>query len=234
MVEEISEFDKLNNFFVGNNLSLFLASNSPRRKWILNRAGLEFEILPATFNEDQFLENLTTITKEGYLWHVKEKNYKDLIHEICTNLAIQKALIIWEELKNKNKEKFIVIAADTIVYYNQFFLTKPKDKKEAFEMLKFLSGKTHTVITSHCVINHKKIVITKDIMTLVTFRKISDKDIQNYLETEEFIDKAGAYAIQGEGAILIDHIVGDYLNIVGLSLNAVLFLLNEIKVQSTL
>jgi septum formation protein len=71
-------------------------------------------------------------------------------------------------------------------------------------------------------------------MTLVTFRRISDKDIQNYLETEEFIDKAGAYAIQGEGAILIDHIVGDYLNIVGLSLNAVLFLLNEIKVQSTL
>lgn len=224
-----TDIENMNNFLKNNNIELILASHSPRRKWILEQSGFLFSTYPPNFNEDQFLENLTSIIKLPGIWEVKEKNHKDLIHEICTNLAIQKALIVYNDLKQK-KEKFIILSSDTLVYYNQFFLTKPKNKEEAFTMLKFLSGKTHTVVTAHCVVNQEKIILTKDVMTLVTFRKLSEKQINNYLEKEEPYDKAGSYAIQGDASIFIDSIVGDYLNVVGLSLNAVIFLLNQIQI----
>lgn len=228
MVEELSEIQKINKNLKNAFIPFFLASNSPRRKWILERAGLEYKAFSPVFNEDQFLENLSSVEKQGSIWMVSQKNHKDIIHEICSNLAIQKALIVWEFIK-ENYKNFIIFSADTLIYYNQFFLTKPSNKQEAYDMLKFLSGKTHTVITSHCIVNQEKIIITKDVMTLVTFRKLSHFDINHYLDLQESYDKAGAYAIQGEGAILIDNIVGDYLNIVGLSLNALIFLLKEIQ-----
>ncbi|GIX40727.1 MAG: septum formation protein Maf [Leptospiraceae bacterium] len=228
-MEDISILDKFDEDITKQKISIYLASNSPRRKWILNKTGLKFTSMPSEFNEDQFLENLTSIKKQGALWYVLQNNHKDLIHEICTNLAIQKALMVWEKIKTDSNQ-FIVLSADTLIYYNQYFLTKPTNKTEAFEMLKFLSGKTHTVITSHCVVNQDKMIITKDIMTLVTFRKLTEWEISSYIETNEPFDKAGAYAIQGEGAFLIDTVVGDYLNVIGLSLNAVLFLLKEIKI----
>lgn len=216
-----------NHKFQKDSMGVFLASQSARRKWILENWGLKFDIIKPDFNEDLFLNNLTTLEKKNIFWEVKVHNHKDLIHEICSNLAIQKGLIAWKELKQKTN-KFIVLSADTLVYYNQFFFTKPQTKEEAFEMLSFLSGKTHTVVTSHCILNHHKKVITKDVMSLVTFRDLSSTEIKNYIEKNESFDKAGGYAIQGEGAIFIDSIVGDYLNIVGLSLNAILFLLGEV------
>lgn len=214
--------------FYSNKIEIFLASQSPRRKWLLENWGLKFSVIKPEFNEELFLKNLSSIEKKKFYWEVKAQNHKDLIHEICSNLAIQKALLIWEELKQK-KEKFIILSADTFVYYNQFFLTKPETKEEAYEMLSFLSGKTHTVLTSHCIINNEKKIISKDVMTLVTFRKLSPLEIENYISKNEFLDKAGGYGIQGEGAIFIDSIVGDYLNVVGLSLSAVRFLLKEIE-----
>ncbi len=216
-----------NHKFYKDSIVVFLASQSLRRKWILENWGLKFHILKPDFNEDLFLKNLTSIEKKDMYWEAKVPNHKDLIHEICSNLAIQKALIAWKELRQKN-EKFLVLSADTFVYYNQFFFTKPQTKEEAFQMLSFLSGKTHTVVTSHCILNHNKRIITKDVMSLVTFRELSYKEIENYISKNESLDKAGGYAIQAEGAILIDSIVGDFLNIVGLSLNAIRFLLSEI------
>lgn len=217
-----------NQKFSTNRIEIYLASQSPRRKWLLENWGLKFSIIKPEFNEELFLKNLSSIEKKKIYWEVKTQNHKDLIHEICSNLAIQKALLVWDELK-QNKEKFIILSADTLIYYNQFFLTKPQTKEEAYEMLSFLSGKTHTVLTSHCIINNEKKIISKDVMTLVTFRKLSRLEIENYLSKNEFLDKAGGYAIQGEGAILIDSIVGDYLNVVGLSISAIRFLLNEME-----
>ncbi|MCS7206151.1 MAG: Maf family protein [Leptospiraceae bacterium] len=225
---ELREIQHWNDFLSQQQIKVYLASNSPRRKWILQKWGLDFEVIPPRFDEELFLQHLSTIKKQGGIWEVQSAHHKGLIHEICSNLAIQKALITWEELQ-QTQQKFLVLSADTLVYYNQYFLTKPQSFEEAYLMLKFLSGKTHTVVTSHCIINHNKMIITKDIMTLVTFRKLSDTDIKEYIETAEPYDKAGGYAIQGEGAILVESIVGDYLNAVGLSLNAVRFLLSEIK-----
>lgn len=227
---EKTEFEKINEYLLKENIQLYLASNSPRRKWILEKANFNFEVLPSDFNEEHFLMNLTSIENHGGLWEVKQPNHKEIIHEICSNLAIQKALIVYDDLKHSKQEKFILISADTFVYYNQFFLTKPANEEQAFKMLKFLSGKTHTVLTSHCLVNHEKILIKKDIMSLVTFRKYSDREIELYIKSGEHMDKAGAYAIQGDGAIFVESIVGDYLNIVGLSLNAIFFLLNEMMI----
>ncbi|MFN3604356.1 MAG: Maf family protein [Leptonema sp. (in: bacteria)] len=215
-----------NKHFQERSTEIFLASQSSRRKWILESWGLKFHTIEPQFNEDSFLENLTSINKKDIYWEVKTTQHKDLIHEICSNLAIQKALLAWEILKQEQKN-FIVISADTFVYYNQYFFTKPTTEEEAFQMLSFLSGKTHTVLTSHCILNKEKKIITKEVMSLVTFRKLSPLEIKTYLSKNQFTDKAGGYGIQEEGAILIDSIVGDYLNIIGFSLSAIRFLLSE-------
>ncbi len=224
------DLEKINDYLQKENIHFYLVSNSPRRKWILEKANFNFKVLPSEFNEEQFLLNLTSIANNDGIWEVKQPNHKEIIHEICSNLAIQKALLVYEDLKLSNEQKFLLLSADTFVYYNQFFFTKPANEDQAFKMLKFLSGKTHTVLTSHCLVNHEKIILKKEIMTLVTFRKISDKEISNYIKTKEPLDKAGSYAIQGDGAIFVETIVGDYLNVVGLSLNAVFFLLNEMMI----
>ncbi len=225
--KESWEADDINQIFKDKRIHFYLVSSSPRRKWILETWGLQFSTLNSEFDEDVFLQNLTSIKKQDFYWKAEESNHKELIHEICNNLAIQKALIAWEQIKEKN-ESFIITSADTIVYYNQYFLGKPRDREEAMKMLSFLSGKTHTVLTSHCLVTREKHILVKEIMTLVTFRKLSNYEIQKYLDIDEPYDKAGGYAIQGYGSIFIDSIVGDFLNVIGFSINGLKFLLKEL------
>ncbi|MBT5016494.1 septum formation inhibitor Maf [Candidatus Peregrinibacteria bacterium] len=175
---------------------LILASKSPRRKEILEKLGLEFEIIPS-----------------GYKENLQAK--KDPV-ELAKFLSLNKA----KDVANKIKGNAIIIAADTFIVLEGKFLGKPKDDQDAKKMLNFLSGKTHEVITGIALIdtstNQK---ITDVSITKVTFKSLSSKEIQTYINTGEPLGKAGAYAIQEKGAVFVSNINGDFFTVMGLPLH---------------
>lgn len=177
-------------------LPIVLASKSPRRKSLLKQLGLEFEVYESHCDETIDLD----IPPEAYAIH----------------LAWLKA----ENVAGIVDHEAIVIGADTIVVLLGKILNKPKSEKEAFEMLKMLSGFTHTVYTGLCLINSKdRTWLTSYQSTEVTFRELSDDEILAYIKTGSPMDKAGAYGIQDDfGAVFVSHINGCYYNIVGLPL----------------
>lgn len=172
-------------------MKFILASGSPRRKEILKNAGYEFEIMTADADET-LPENITPEEAVLYLAQLKGD-------------AVAK------------KADFVVVSADTVVAFDGAILGKPKDEKDAERMLKLLSGKTHSVFTGVCIQNKDK-KVTFYVQTLVEFYELSEKEISDYVLTKEPMDKAGAYGIQGKGAVLVKKIDGDYLNVVGLPL----------------
>ena len=175
---------------------IVLASSSPRRKALLKSLGVRFSVLPSRFDERQ----VTAIEPKAY----------------AKKLAMLKAKEV-----SKRVKKGIIIGADTVVVVGKKILNKPKDVADARRMLKLLGGKTHTVITGVCVINNYD--KTREIISVsakVRFKKLSERTIDWYINTREPLDKAGAYAIQGKGAVLIEGISGDYNSIVGLPLTA--------------
>ena len=169
---------------------IVLASQSPRRKEIMETAGFEFEIIVSNA-EEKIEENLSP-------------------EEVAKSLSLQKAQAVAVD----NPEK-IVIGADTIVVLDNEILGKPKDKNDAYKMLKKLSGKAHKVYTGIAVICGEKIV-NEAVSTEVEFYELSDDEIIKYIETNEPMDKAGSYGIQGRGCLLVKGIKGDYFNVVGL------------------
>lgn len=183
--------------------NIILASASPRRKDILEKFGVDFKVIPSNINEEFDLS-------------------RDPI-EIASSLALDKC----RDVANKASEGSIVIAADTIVYYDSI-LGKPKDKKDAFNTIKVLSGNTHKVITGLAIIDRKnnKTVVDYEV-TKVKFRDLNDEKIKRYLDTEEYVDKAGAYGIQGYGEILVESIEGSFSNVVGLPITKLDKLLEE-------
>ncbi len=169
---------------------IILASASPRRKELLETAGAEFEILVADVDET---------VPEG-----------TLPEEAAVMTAEKKALAVAE----KNADS-IVIGADTIVVAGDKILGKPKDKADACEMLRMLSGVEHKVITGVCIAcGSKKTTFAQ--ISKVKFYDLTDVEIEAYVATNEPMDKAGAYGIQGKGCVLVEKIEGDYFNIVGL------------------
>lgn len=170
---------------------LILASNSPRRKEIMELVNLKFKVIPSSYDE-------------------KSSDWPEEIEKIPETLAIHKAEDVSKKYPND-----IVIGSDTIVIINNDILGKPKNKNEAYEMLKKLSGNTHKVITGVCIKSSEKIVSFSSV-SKVEFYSMSDEEILEYIDTEEPMDKAGAYAIQGLGAKFIKSINGDYYTIVGL------------------
>ena len=169
-------------------MEMILASNSPRRKEILESLGYKFRIAPADIDENI---NLT-----GEL--------------LVCELAKRKALRIYEYNKDS-----IVIGSDTIVYYNNKVYNKPNSEEECYFMLKSLSGKTHEVITGVYIASSKEHISFFD-KAYVTFKVLSDEEIYNYIKTKEPFDKAGGYAIQGKGNALIKEYKGDFYTIMGL------------------
>lgn len=174
------------------NYHLILASGSPRRQQFFSDLGLDFEIR---------------------LKPIKEEYPNRLTHfEISDYLAQLKALPFKEELK----EKDILITSDTIVWHNNKALGKPKNEQDAFNMIKSLSHATHEVITSVCFTT-TKLQKTVNATTKVTFKELSDTEINHYITTCKPFDKAGAYGIQEWiGQIGITKIEGSYFNVVGL------------------
>ena len=167
-----------------------LASASPRRKEILENAGFDFEIIVSDVDEN-ITEDLSP-------------------SETVEELAKRKALAVWEENKDA-----VVFGCDTVVAVDGRILGKPRDDDEAFEMIKMLSGKAHTVSTGVCICSEDKISVFSN-TTNVEFYPLSDETIRSYVATGESRDKAGAYGIQGYGSVLIKEIKGDYFSVMGL------------------
>lgn len=190
------------------NKKIILASASPRRKELLNSMGLEFEVIPSQVEEN--IEN--------------EKFSLELIE----NLATEKA----EEVANKITAPSIVIGSDTVVVINNKILGKPKDKNDAFNMLKMLSGNTHQVVSGIAVIDTETGKTIKDsVVSEVNFKQLSDEEINAYIKTGEPMDKAGAYAIQGLAGMFVKSINGCYSNIVGISVFKLAEMLKKIGVK---
>ena len=184
-------------------MEIILASASPRRKEILQNTKLKFEIQKSDI-EEVILENESP-------------------ESMVVRLAYEKAYYVAQ----KNKDK-LVIGADTIVALDNEVLGKPKDKEEAYQMIKKLSNKTHKVITGISLINISHGMVVNDyVVSLVTFKDLSEDSIKDYINTNESLDKAGAYGIQGYGALLVKNIQGDYFNIVGLPISKLSDLLKD-------
>jgi septum formation protein len=171
---------------------LILASQSPRRRYLLEQAGLTFAVIPSTFDEDSVL--LT--------------NPADYVK----TLAEAKA----DAVARQNPDSW-VIGADTIVTIGNAILGKPADPREAGQMLERLSGQSHFVYTGYAIIcKNKPSRISDAIKTDVQFKDLTQDEIDWYIQTGEPFDKAGAYAIQGLGTFLVRRIHGSYTNVVGL------------------
>ncbi|CAB5144630.1 Septum formation protein Maf [Olavius algarvensis associated proteobacterium Delta 3] len=183
---------------------LILASQSPRRKYLLEQAGLKFEVIPSDFNEN----SVSLSDPDTYV----------------TELAEGKAASV-----AGNYPESWVIGADTIVWSQGKVLGKPGSEDDARNMLRRLSGRTHQVYTGYAfVCSSRGRTESKAVRTDVLFKKLSDTEIDWYVHTGEPFDKAGAYAIQGIGTFLVRSITGSYTNVVGLPVCEVIeFLLNE-------
>ncbi len=179
-------------------LPIYLASKSLRRKKLLKQVGINFKTVNIDYEEE-------ILNGE---------------HPIATVKRLAKHKFN-EAIKKINRG--IVITADTIVVINNKIIGKPVNERDAFNILKMLSGKTHIVYTGFVVgnISNNKIVIDYE-KTEVTFRKISDDEIREYISTGSPMDKAGAYGIQDDyGAVFVKRINGCYYNVVGLPISKV-------------
>lgn len=172
---------------------IILASSSPRRKRLLEQTGLKFTIDPSDFDES------TVITRNP--------------HEMVKQLSFEKAREV-----SKRHPNSIIIGADTTVFCEGQILEKPKDVEDAKRMLKMLSNNTHSVITGITIIDTKmNQEIIESYESHVTFKKLKEKDIDAYIETDEPFDKAGGYAVQeGLSKEFVKELDGDYTNTVGL------------------
>lgn len=188
-----------------HNKKIILASQSPRRQELLAQTGITFEVETRPV-EENFPNDLTREKISEYLAKLKAEAFAG-IHA--------------EE---------IILTADTIVWYQNQALGKPKNAEEARNMLQSLSGKSHEVITSVCLKNNTDYRVFSDI-TQVFFRKLSDKEIDYYISNYQPFDKAGAYGIQEWiGAVGIEKIIGSYNNVVGLPTEKLIYELKNIGI----
>ena len=171
---------------------LILASQSPRRQELLRRIGVEDFSVVIPLAEESYDPSLSP---------------REIVCRLSRRKAEAAAALVTEE--------DIVIAADTMVFLDEQRLGKPRSQEEAEEMLRALSGREHTVCTG-VTIRRGAFAITGAEATAVRFRTLTDSEIRWYVSTGEPMDKAGAYGIQGKGALLVEGITGDFFNVMGL------------------
>ena len=185
-----------------------LASASPRRRELLALIGIPHTVSPAELDE-------TVLPGETPGPHAER-------------LARAKAAAVAS--RYDGDPDVVVVGADTIVVVDGDILGKPRDEASAAAMLRRLAGRSHTVLTAVAVAREQRIVSGVESVD-VTFRPLSDEDIERYIGTREPLDKAGAYGIQGYGATIVDRIVGDYFAVMGLALGRLVQLLGEVGVE---
>lgn len=178
-------------------MKVILASKSPRRHEILQKLVEDFKVVESNFDE-------STI------------NFNGDVEEYVKDLSRNKAIEVSKEIN----EPSIVIAADTVVFQDGKVLEKPKCEDDAFSMLSSLSGNTHKVYSGICLINTEDGTVISDYdCTEVRFSDLTPRQIRNYINSGEPMDKAGAYGIQGLGGAFVEGINGCYYNVMGLPLN---------------
>jgi septum formation protein len=179
---------------------LVLASGSPRRLALLNQAGIEPDSLePAEIDE------------------TPERG--ELPRTLAVRLAREKALKVQERVRAQDEIKdAYILAADTIVAVGRRILPKPELLEEAASCLRLLSGRTHRVYSGLCLVTPHDAVKTRLVETRVRFKRLSNEDIEKYLASGEWRNKAGGYAIQGLAGTFVVKIIGSYTNVVGLPL----------------
>lgn len=184
-------------------MRLILASASPRRSELLASIGLEFEMIPS---------------------HVPEsRNDGEVPEEYVARLSREKAAAVARVHRGR-----WILAADTIVLLGEELLEKPSDSRDAVRMLSAIAGRTHTVYTGVTLQNvERHYQDTRVAESEVRILPLSEGDIEWYVATGEPLDKAGAYAVQGIGAMFIDSIHGSYTNVVGLPLATLLLMLRK-------
>lgn len=170
---------------------VILASQSPRRKELLSMITDDFDVIPSECEE---------VVPDGMA-----------AEDIPLCLAEQKC----RDVVNKCNGNALVIGSDTVVILDDIVLGKPKDKDDAFEMLRALSGRAHTVVSGLCTYYKGSYHISSG-KAIVKFKPCTNEELWTYIATGEPFDKAGAYGIQGLGGLLVDSIQGDYYSIVGL------------------
>jgi septum formation protein len=181
---------------------LVLASRSPRRKELLGVLGVSFSIVVPTIDESPRSEE----SPENYVVRVAREKARDVASRVSRS---------------------VVLSADTVVTIDGEILGKPHDRADAIRMLARLSGREHQVFTAVCVINQLSGEMREGLeKTAVSFRKLSPQEIEGYIERENVMDKAGAYAIQGFASVFIPRISGSYSNVMGLPLALVYDFLN--------
>ena len=186
---------------------IVLASASPRRKELLEQIGLQFEVEPSNCDEE-----ITSGSEP---------------HEMARKLSLGKATAAASKHRNA-----LIIAADTLVVFGNRILGKPHTDSEAREMLRALNGQAHSVITGFTILDTESgKVLSRSVETRVHMRKLTLREIDSYVRSKEPLDKAGGYAIQGLGAVLVDRIEGDYFNVVGLPLSAMAESLKEFGIK---
>ncbi len=175
---------------------IILASASPRRREILGITGLSFAICASDYEEDLNLSLRPRV--------------------LARFLSRKKAESVAPKYKNA-----IIIAADTFIVFRDRLLGKPHTGKEAERMLRMLNGEVHSVITGFTIMDTGRgKTLSRSVETSVYFRRLDREEIRAYVRSKESLDKAGAYAIQGRGAVFIKKIDGDFFNVMGLPLSA--------------
>jgi septum formation protein len=190
---------------------LVLASASPRRRELLTQAGFTFTVAPASIPED-------LLPEENPVAYV-------------TRLAQEKAETVYAGIDSRDESTIVLGADTTVVAPNGEVLGKPADAGDALRMLRLLSGATHQVITGVAVVSAFGIEVAAEV-TYVSVLTLSDEEIETYIATGEPMDKAGAYAIQGQAARWIPRIHGCYFNVVGLPLALVSGMLEGVRIRS--
>jgi septum formation protein len=185
--------------------TIYLASKSPRRRELLRQAGIHFELLPL----------------RAYPLDRREVDETPLPHEAAADYVMRiarlKAAAAMRIMLTRHLPPRLVIAADTTVVLDGEIFGKPADAAEAASMLKRLSGRTHEVLTAVAAANTRE---AREALSRseVTFRKLDESEIRQYVDSGEPLDKAGAYAIQGRAAMFISHLSGSYSGVMGLPL----------------
>lgn len=204
-------------------MHIILASASPRRRELIHQIGWTEEICPSSFSEAA-----TPKEARARLGEFPEDVCREISRVEDAGLvtlfnAYGKGKCICEE----KGDEVPIVAADTVVTLDGDILGKPRDTKDARAMLRLLSGREHAVKTGLAVFHKDRVHLHVE-TTRVYFRKLLDLEIDRYVATGEPMDKAGAYGIQGKGAILVPKIEGSYDNVVGLPLTALYEMINGI------
>ncbi|HEY6864312.1 MAG TPA: Maf family protein [Burkholderiales bacterium] len=183
----------------------YLASRSPRRRELLKQIGIAFEVILLREQPARGPD-----VNEAALPSEKPDDYVRRIGKL-------KADVGWDRVVQRQLPRQPVLAADTTVCVDEQILGKPVDRADAARILALLSGREHRVLTAVAIRYESRSKMTVN-ETVVRFRKISDADIQSYIDTGEPMDKAGAYAIQGRAAAFVPELRGSYSGVMGLPL----------------